>query len=100
MINILNKDNHLYIEGHTKSDICSSVSTLTYTCYNLLNEYEPTSFEFTDYTLSDVSQDKIEILLIKHDAVTDLIWDVICRSYEELSIQFPECVTYKKEETL
>ena len=94
MIVVTSKDNHLVIEGHTDPVVCSSVSTVVYTCYNMLMDYDSQSIEFTDYKEIGTDYDKIEIFLKKYDTTTQLIWRITCQELQELSIQYPQNVTY------
>ena len=94
MIAVTNKDNYLTIEGHADPVVCASVSTLVYTCYNMMITYDTESISFKDYKELGTCHDKIEIILKKHDRVTDLIWTIICQELQELSTQYPQSVTY------
>ena len=94
MITVTNKDNYLTIEGHADPVVCASVSTLVYTCHNMMITHDTESIVFKDYKEIGTGHDKIEIFLKKYDKVTDLIWTIICQELQELSIQYPQSVAY------
>ena len=96
MIVVTSKDNYLAIEGHTDPVVCSSVSTVVYTCYNMLMSYDSQSIDFKDYKEIGTDCDKIEMFLKKFDTTTFLIWRITCQELQELSKQYPQNVSYNE----
>ena len=94
MIEINRKGNRVKIEGHTQADICAAVSTIMYTCYNILNQYDSKGIELNDALENGKGQDNVEVILRRNDTNTQLVWQVMCREFEQLAKDNPGNVTY------
>lgn len=94
MINITKKGNRVKIEGHTEPTICAAVSSIMYTCYNILIEYDTKGVELKDSLEIGKDYDNVEIILRRIDTHTEKVWNVMCLEFEKLSHDNPENVTY------
>ena len=94
MINITKKGNRVKIEGHTEPTLCAAVSSIMYTCYNILTEYDPRGVELKDSLEIGKDYDNVEIILRRNDPNTIKVWNVMCLEFEKLSKDNPENVTY------
>ena len=95
MINIIKKGSRVKIEGHTEPIICAAVSSIMYTCYNILTEYDPRGVELNDSLENGKDFDNVEIILRRNDKNTAPVWNVMCLEFEKLSQDNPQNVTYK-----
>lgn len=94
MINITKNGNRVKIEGHTESTICAAVSTIMYTCYNILTEYDPRGVELKDSLEIGTDCDNVEIILRRNDINTQKIWNVMCLEFKKVAEDNPQSVTY------
>lgn len=73
MIKILFKNNEEYydikFEGHTKSDICASVSSIMYTTVNAIALYSRESIDYTDNEIEDY----VKMIIHKDDEMIELL---------------------------
>ena len=99
MINITKKGNRVKIEGHTQADICAAVSSIMYTCYNILHEYDNKGVELNDSLEHGTDCDNVEIIIRRKDANTEKVWNVMCQELEIVAKENPDNVTYKEEKT-
>ena len=97
MINITKKGNRVTIEGHTQADICAAVSSIMYTCYNILIEYDSKGVELNDSLENSTNCDKVEIIIRRKDKNTEPVWNVMCRELEIVANENPNNVTYCEE---
>ena len=97
MINITKKGNKVKIEGHTEATVCAAVSTAMYTCYNILNEYDPRGVELKDSLEVGKGCDNVEIILRRNDTNTSKVWHVMCQEFKIISEENPDSVTYTEE---
>ena len=95
MINITKKGNRVKIEGHTDSTICAAISTIMYTCYNILTEYDPKSIEMNDSLENGKDFDNVEVILRRNDKNTSIVWHVMCLEFEKVATDNPQNVTYE-----
>ena len=94
MINVTRKGNRVKIEGHTEPTVCAAVSTIMYTCYNVLHEYDPKGVELNDSRELGTDCDNVEIILRRNDTNTQKVWHVMCLELETVANENPQCVTY------
>ena len=94
MINITRKGNRVKIEGHTEPTVCAAVSTAMYTCYNILNEYDPRGVELKDSLEVGKDCDNVEIILRRNDTTTSKVWQVMCQEFEIIAKENPDNATY------
>lgn len=97
MINITKKGNRVKIEGHTEPSICAAISTIMYTCYNILTEYDAKGVELKDSLEIGKNCDNVEIILRRKDVNTEKVWNVMCLEFEKVAEDNPQCVTYEKD---
>lgn len=95
MINIIKRGNRVKIEGHTKAEVCAAISTIMYTCYNILNTYDTKSVEMNDSLELGKDYDNVEIILRRNDKNTAPVWQIMCLEFEKVAEEEPQCVTYK-----
>jgi uncharacterized protein YsxB (DUF464 family) len=94
MINITRKGNRLKIEGHAEPVLCASVSSIMYTCYNILADYDSKGVELKDSLEDGKDYDNVEMILRRNDKNTSSIWQVMCLEFEKLAEDNPQSVTY------
>lgn len=94
MINITRKGNRVKIEGHTSAEVCAAISTIMYTCYNILHEYDAKGVELKDSLENGTEGDNVEIILRRNDKNTVIVWDVMCQEFEKVAEEQPQGVTY------
>lgn len=94
MINITRKGNRVKIEGHTEPTVCAAISTIMYTCYNILHEYDPKGVELKDSLEIGADCDNVEIILRRNDTNTQKIWQIMCLEFERVAEDNPQCVAY------
>lgn len=98
MINIIKKGSRVKIEGHTEPSICAAISTIMYTCYNILNEYDTKAVELKDSLEIGKDCDKVEIILRRNDTNTSKVWQVMCQEFKLVADENPNNVTYIENE--
>ena len=94
MINITRKGNRVKIEGHTEPTVCAAISTIMYTCYNILHEYDPKGVELKDSLEIGTGCDNVEIILRRNDTNTQKVWQVMCLEFKKVAEDNPQGVTY------
>lgn len=97
MVNITKKGNRVMINGHTQPDICAAISTIMYTCYNILVEYDRKGIELKDSLDNGKDYDNVEMILRRNDTNTEKVWYVMCQEFKILSEQYPDSVSYIEE---
>lgn len=80
MIKIEKKNDEIVIKGHTKPDLCASVSCIMYTTINALAKYDEQSINFID----DNILDEINITILKHDNIIDLLINNMFDCFKDL----------------
>lgn len=94
MINIVKRGNRVKIEGHTKAEVCAAISTIMYTCYNIITEYDPRAIELKDSLELGKDYDNVEIILRRNDKNTAPVWKVMCLEFEKVAEEESQSVTY------
>lgn len=96
MINITKKGNRVKVEGHTEPTICAAISSIMYTCYNILTEYDAKGVELNDSLEIGKDYDNVEIILRRNDKHTQSIWNVMCLEFKKVAEDNPQSVTYNE----
>lgn len=97
MINITRKGNRVKIEGHAEATVCAAISTIMYTCYNILFEYDPRGVELKDSLELGKDYDNVEIILRRNDTNTSKVWHVMCQECRIVADENPDSVTFIEE---
>ena len=75
----------ILIKGHSQADICSAVSSVAYTCINILLEYDPTWVIVED----NKEDDYLLILITKTDYLVELVMKVMFQMFKDIEEQVP-----------
>lgn len=85
MINIKYNDNIIRLNGHSATDICAGISSITYTGINFLLDYDKECINVVD----DMNGDYLEITFNKHNKIIDNIRDTMIKMYKDVLDQVP-----------
>lgn len=91
---ILETDRSLEIKGHAKTHVCAMVTALVVAFLSGVTEVLGLSL---DYTLTNGElfiPDKTFFTLTKYDHDVKLLYEVLTKSLRQISIDYPESVTY------
>lgn len=84
MINIKYNNDSITISGHSTSDVCAAISSITYTGVNFLSEYRDNCIDFTDDGINMV------VKILEHDDTIDKIFSTMIKMYQDVVDQVPE----------